>query len=372
MLGEASIPVSRGGSRGRDSSIGSTLLAFFLIILLFVSTGLSPAHAWTQRTNRSETFAGYLVDYSGVTGFKVNDILAYWTVPTIPVSQNSSIVLESIGTDLQSNTGFEIGTSQSSVNGTTHYRAFYAIYPQAQASGPTIITSLKGEVGPGMIVGAEIGRGPTNGTWTVTLLTMTGMFNLLDIFSTSFIDPTPGLTAQYSVERLSDYPLANFTSVVFLEANATINQQDFMLNDVRNIKVNMADKTSGCTLAAPSGTTPSAPAFTVSFLRSTASCPAVTPAGNTQNNNTSNLPIAPLDLRVPFLVGASLVAGLFLSIGVLILTSSVPTFRKRGRSTGRNKTAVSSCAKCGTGLHLGAEYCDKCGTPTGKPAVSPS
>jgi hypothetical protein len=346
--------------RSAKRAISLTIVLFLLPTMLMFFPGR--AGASTVKSVLSDSSAGYIVNYANATGQTFDDVLGYWTVPTIVSTHNATAVLEYVGVDLADGTGIQIGTSQFSQNQSTFYRAFYAIYPE-NFERPVIIKSLAGEVGPGMTVAGEIHRNG-NGNWTLFMLTMDRTFSPIDSFQTSsFAHPTSRLAVEWSVGKTTDLPLANFTRIDFLGSNATVNGHDHFLNDMSNIKVNMADRSTGCSLVVSDGITAPVPSFTVSFIRSGPPCEAAAVP------NTVTVPQPPLNFEIPFIIGGSLVAGLLLAAAVLTISSEgrkrvLHHNGKQDAVTSSSSTGASSitCLKCGSPLHQGGRFCEKCGT----------
>ena len=332
------------------------LTCVLIIIPLTIAMMITPAAAATKNVKTS-TAAGYTIDLSS-TGNVVDDVLGFWTVPTVPASSGQSVVLESVVITSSDGSAIEIGTSQFSSNGAVSYRAWYQASPEA--GGPVHIKELDGKVEPGRTVGAEVHFAGGN-NWGLAIVSGTsGTFP--DRYTTSVVHTGGRSMAGWIVQPEPDTPLANFGTIPFDRTNATVNGIRSPLHQLDNNRVRLYDTTLVCNLADTSDIDTSAPAdiFYVTFVQSAGPC------------NPPPPPPPPLlgNFAILLATGGFLIGG----VVVAVLAFAVVSARKKSASiqmmaqsqlqyvAGPPATPLRSfCSKCGGRLKPEARFCDNCG-----------
>lgn len=234
------------------------------VIALFTgASGLIQAQEMTPRQHRKVSFramhengnaeaynwSGYAVAAATApatpttsTGVKVTTVSGSWVVPTATCTgRQTQYAAFWIGIDgWYSDTVEQIGTDSDCSTGTPTYYAWYEFYPEASyyACSSTGIgrnqppCALK-NLTPGDVITASVVEN-TNGTFTATISAATSKGAALGSFSTVYTPNRQTGTPQLSsAEWIAEapcctnsggtLPLANFGSVTFANATATVN-----------------------------------------------------------------------------------------------------------------------------------------------------
>ncbi len=335
----------------RNLTILFSTILFFLLALSF----LGPRSGVASTVNNLASFkwGGYMADYSNSSSGEIVDSVAgRWIVPSIRASQNASVITEVVGIgplsprfpDL-----IQIGTSQFSQNETVKYRAFYSITPEDQF-GPVRIRALDGHVGPGTTIFAKIAK-VSAVNWTLTIMAMNSSSpSTPSNFSTTLNYHGDQASAEWVVEyppalQLND-SVANFGSIGFLGANATVNGVNQVLDSLPNIRVLLSDATYSCFFADTGDVALDGQSFTVSYVGR--ACPFLKAS-----------------TFLPLLIGGAIVGS-----GITVATVIVAFLALRKKplvdqahhvSSGSLPALGSNCTNCGGLLRPGVRFCESCG-----------
>jgi hypothetical protein len=218
----------------------------------------------------------------------------------------------------------QIGTEQDVINGRTQYYAWYEMYPSGAVAIPMAVH-------PGDTVSAAVTYG--SGAFTLTI-TDTPVGGVAQTFTTTQADPGAARSsAEWVVEAPSSsygiLPLANFGTVSFTGARATINGATGSIGDpawqsAQVQQINMVSQRSGATESATSALDPSGTTFSVNYVSPvavntsrpherhswwwawwrqpdvTATQPAATSPEGTSTASTATAPASTLTTHSPF------------------------------------------------------------------------
>jgi hypothetical protein len=230
----------------------------------------------------SANWAGYAVvsDLNDATSGIVTDVVGQWNVPSVSASRASSFSAVWIGIDgHESSTIQQIGTSQDNQDGVLMYYAWYEIAPD-----PPILIDLN--VSPGNSMSAEVRYiGANQFTFTLNNLT-TG-----DSFSTTETVAAERRSAEWVVEAPSSasriLPLANFGSVTFRGAQATLAGHTGPINDPSwgYTPITMVNRSS---IASPSSLSSGGTSFSVSWETGGTASAQASPTGTTSSSESTD------------------------------------------------------------------------------------
>jgi hypothetical protein len=205
----------------------------------------------------STNWAGYAVTAGAGA---VSQVGGSWVVPTVAtnVSGYSSAW---VGIDgFNSNSVEQIGTDSDYVNGVAHYYAWYEMYPN-----PSVNLSLS--ISPGDAISASVTfTSPNLFGLTITDTTTGAMYSTSKTSSSA-----QRSSAEWIQEAPSSYsgvlPLANFGTINFAGANATVNGSNGPIDNPSGGTVNQIDMVtnSGSPKATTSAFTDSGSSATSSF-----------------------------------------------------------------------------------------------------------
>jgi hypothetical protein len=233
----------------------------------------SPTPPTSSQATTSTNWSGYAAATSlksSQTG-SVSAVSGSWTVPAVTGSGTGYSAVW-VGIDgYQSSTVEQIGTSSDISNGVATYYAWYEMYPNASTT--IAVTSLKVAAGDKITASVQYAAG----AFVLTITDGTQSFTT----SQTVANPRES-SAEWIVEAPSSnagvLPLANFGTVTFTNATATINGVTGAIDDSswKSTAINMVSSrnalealTSALTdTAASTSTTPATPAsssFTVTF-----------------------------------------------------------------------------------------------------------
>jgi hypothetical protein len=236
-------------------------LLFILVTLLAVAIPASaitsavgaPRIPVTQST--SSNWSGYAVETnltnpaSGV----VTDVKGQWTVPTVSSSKGSTYSSVWVGIDGYSDSTVEqIGTEQDWTGGAVYY-AWYEMYPNASYRIPNAIS-------PGDVMVGEVQYNSGKFILTLTDSTKGWTFSITQTSSSALRQSAEWVVEAPWLGRV--LPLANFGTVVFTGASATINSTTGTISSWPYDPITMVD---GKATATPSGLSSGGSSFSVTY-----------------------------------------------------------------------------------------------------------
>lgn len=234
--------------------IAAALALASLLVLLFATPAFaSPTGPRMPGPKRgtSTNWSGYAAEtnLSSPQSGAVSDVKATWTVTTVTPTAMNSWSSTWVGIDGYSSGSVEqIGTEADWYNGTPVYYAWYEMYPKASVT----IRALT--IRPGDVISAEVNYSSSRKSsgFTLTLKDVTTGKS----FSTLMKSNAKRSSAEWVVEAPWSggvLPLANFGTVPFSSASATINGHTGGISDAawQNDPITMVSS-SGHTLAVPS------------------------------------------------------------------------------------------------------------------------
>jgi hypothetical protein len=246
----------------------------------------------------STNWSGYAVsaDAGAVTA-----VSGSWTVPTVTGSGTSDSSAW-VGIDgFNSPTVEQTGTAMDFVNGHAEYSAWFEMFPSAEVTIPSVT------VHPGDTINASVNFNASANDFVLTITDATDG----DTFTTTQSAPNAQRSsAEWIVEAPSSnsgvLPLANFGSVSFTNAQATINGVAGPINAARPNttvnQINMVNGNTGAVEATTSSLTASGSGFTVNFgVAATPPAPTPPPAPSSPTAATVTSLTATVDpfARVP-------------------------------------------------------------------------
>jgi len=241
--------------------VGSILLTIYLVNS---SSFLLHAPRIHIKEGTSLNWAGYAVQtnlkkpQNGV----VTDVQGSWTVPAVSCTSTNSYSAFWIGIDgYSSNTVEQIGTDSDCSSGSPRYYVWYEMYPKYPVN-------LNMKISPGDVMSAEV-KYLGSGNFQLTITdTKTGA-----TFSKTEKSPS---AKRSSAEWIAEapwsggvLPLANFGTIYFSNAKATLNGHIGTINDAawKYDAITMATS-SGTVKAQPSPLSTGGSSFSVTWLRS--------------------------------------------------------------------------------------------------------
>jgi hypothetical protein len=205
----------------------------------------------------------------------VTAVSGSWTVPTVTGSGTSDSAAW-VGIDgFNSSTVEQTGTEMDIVNGHAEYSAWYELFPNAEVTIPSVA------VHPGDTINASV---TYNTVAKDFVLSITDVTDGNSFTTTQSVPSAQRSSAEWIMEAPSSnagvLPLANFGSVTFTNAQATINGVSGPINAARQNttvnQINMVNGKTGAVQATTSSLTASGLGFTVTF-GAAATPPAPTP-----------------------------------------------------------------------------------------------
>jgi hypothetical protein len=205
------------------NSFVATLTLSILLASIFASSTPLVAHAPRIRVKdgTSLNWAGYAVqtDLLNPQNGAVTDVKGSWTVPSVICTSTKSYSSFWIGIGgYSSNTVEQIGTDSDCSSGKAVYYAWYEMYPKFP-------TNLKMTVSPGDVITAEVQY--VNGKFQLTISDFNPTTGKIQSFVTTQKSPN---AQRSSAEWIAEapwsggvLPLADFTTVTFSNAQATLN-----------------------------------------------------------------------------------------------------------------------------------------------------
>jgi hypothetical protein len=220
----------------------------------------------------STNWSGY-ADSAGAGA--VTAVIGSWTVPTVTGSGTSDSAAW-VGIDgFDSPTVEQTGTAMDLVNGHAEYSAWYELFPNAEVTIPSLT------VHPGDTINASV---IYNASANDFVLSITDASDGNSFTTTQSAPNAQRSSAEWIMEAPSSnagvLPLANFGSIAFTNAQATINGVSGPINAARqNVtvnQINMVNGNTGAVEATTSSLSASGSGFTVTFGAATPP-PAPTP-----------------------------------------------------------------------------------------------
>jgi len=231
--------------------------------LYLLSTFLRPFSLPLQvQTLTSTDWAGYSVatDFNSPKQL-VTGVSGSWTVPEVTVSQTDTFSAAWIGIGGQlDKTLIQTGTEHDSINGTAEYFAWYELLPDLSIG----ITTMNVSPGDKITASIELLNSATN-EWAIDIADNTNGQR----FQQNVQYNSPKLSAEWIVERPTIGQdlgtLANFGSVTFTGASATIQGNTGSIPDVSYAQIIMQDRLNRQLVTVSSLSTDGS-SFTVTYL----------------------------------------------------------------------------------------------------------
>jgi hypothetical protein len=241
-----------------------TSLLFILVTLLAVAipasaiTGTAGAPRIPVTQSTSSNWAGYAVEtnLTSPANYAVTDVKGQWTVPAVSKSGGSTYSSVWVGIDGYSDgTVEQIGTEQDWI-GKASYYAWYEMYPNASYRIPYAVSS-------GDTMTGEVKY--DNGQFVLTLndLTKNWTFNTTQTVSNALRQSAEWIVEAPSLGKV--LPLANFGTVTFTGASATLSGTTGTISSWPNDPITMVD---GKATATPSPLSPDGSSFSVTYSTS--------------------------------------------------------------------------------------------------------
>ena len=230
--------------------------------LYLLSTFLRPFSLPLQvQTLTSTDWAGYSVatDFNSPKQL-VTGVSGSWTVPQVIASQNDTFSAAWIGIGGQlDQTLIQTGTEHDSINGTEEYSTWYELLPDF-----SIGINMNISPGDKITASIELLNSATN-EWTIEIADTTNGQS----FQQNVQYSSPRLSAEWIVERPTIDQnlgtLANFGSVTFTAASATIQGNTGPITDFSYVQIVMQDRLNR-QLATVSSLSADGSRFTVTHL----------------------------------------------------------------------------------------------------------
>jgi hypothetical protein len=204
----------------------------------------------TPVSTTSTNWSGYAVETS-LTSPKtgaVTSVSGVWNVPTVTPTSSKSTAYCSVWVGIDgysSSTVEQIGTDSDVVNGKTQYYAWYEMYPSASKN----ITSMTISAGDSISASVQyITSGTHSGQFCLTITDTSRANDSFSIYQT--LASAKRSSAEWIVEAPSSYsgvlPLAQFSTVTFSNATATINGTATAIDSSpwQSAKINMVSRTT--------------------------------------------------------------------------------------------------------------------------------
>jgi hypothetical protein len=230
------------------------------------STSLNWAGYAVEQDASANSTTGEL--YGGTAGV-VTDVQGTWVVPSV-TGEHKSTAYSSVWVGIDgydSSTVEQIGTEQDSVHGKKSYYAWFEMYPNV---GYRILAPVK----PGDTMTAEVSYADGQFTLTITDTPVRGKRGwTFTITQSDFATPAVRDSAEWIVEapssfsggQLQQLPLADFGTVQFSEAQATLGSTTGSVSTWPYDAITMED---GPATATPSALSGGGSSFSVTFSQS--------------------------------------------------------------------------------------------------------
>jgi len=186
-----------------------------------VQTTFRPSGSNAITTVRSLNWAGYAVD-SSVAG-SVTDVKGSFAIPTVSCNANNAFASFWVGIDgFSSNTVEQTGVTANPCNSSfapVGYSAWFEFFPAAPVYASASLA-------PGESVSAEVTFSPSTGIFTTSITVKSGSTTVVTLTHSQTVSGAQSNSAEWIAEAPSVggriLPLANFGSVSFTSASATI------------------------------------------------------------------------------------------------------------------------------------------------------
>jgi hypothetical protein len=268
-------------------AVATVLVAFMAVpVAADTQNAASPQAVQMQgpripiQESTSSNWAGYAVEqgasvnsttgelYGGTAGV-VTDVQGTWVVPSVTGSRKSTGYSSVwVGIDgYDSSTVEQIGTEQDWIHGKKSYYAWFEMYPNA---GYRILAPVK----PGDTMTAEVSYADGQFTLTITDTPVRGKRGwTFSITQSDFSTPAVRDSAEWIVEApsaltgsgLQLLPLADFGTVYFSDAQATLGSTTGSISTWPYDAITMVD---GTATATPSALSSGGTSFSVAFSQS--------------------------------------------------------------------------------------------------------
>lgn len=212
------------------------------------------------KNGTSLNWAGYALETSltNPKNYAVSDVQGSWIVPTVicdPAKNTYSAVW--LGIDGYSDNSVEqTGTSQDCINGQPRYSAWYEMYPKPSFRANVVVR-------PGDSISARVQYNPSSRKFVLMLTNNTT--------GQSFTTSQKSNALRQSAEWIAEapwsggvLPLANFGSVTFTNAQATLNGVTGPISNWPYDAITMTDST-GSAKATPSALSNGGTSFSVTW-----------------------------------------------------------------------------------------------------------
>jgi hypothetical protein len=230
-----------------------TLLALAIPASAATGTAGAPRIPVTQST--SSNWSGYAVETNLTTpaNYAVTDVKGSWTVPTVSRSKGSTYSSVWVGIDGYSDgTVEQIGTEQDWTGGAVYY-AWYEMYPNASYRIPNAIS-------PGDVMVGEVQYNSGQFILTLTDSTKGWTFSITQTSSSALRQSAEWIVEAPWLGRV--LPLANFGTVTFTGASATLNGKTGTISSWPYDPITMVD---GKATATPSSLSANGSSFSVTY-----------------------------------------------------------------------------------------------------------
>ncbi len=223
--------LSGGKAMKRGIIILGMMIALIALLAAFVPAAESNQTAFVPRIHikkgKSLNWSGYAIEYPSLANPQsgvVTDVKGTWVVPAVSSSGSTNTYSSAwVGIDgYSSNTVEQIGTEQDWYNGAPRYYAWYEMYPK-------LSFVINKPVQPGDTINAEVQY--VKGKFQLTMTDVTQNWT----FTTS---QKSGQAIRSSAEWIMEapwsggvLPLADFGTITFSNASATINNHTGTISD---------------------------------------------------------------------------------------------------------------------------------------------
>lgn len=248
------------------------VLRLGLLVILTVVVALATSAAPTVRVlnapripvkeGTSLNWAGYAVEtnFTNPTNNAVSDAKGTWVVPSVAISGNANTYSSVwVGVDGYSDSTVEqIGTEQDWYNGAPRYYAWFEMYPKMS-------WMINKPLNPGDKIAAEVKYVNKQFVLTLTDTSVKGSAFNWSFTTTQKMPQAQRQSAEWIVEAPWSggvLPLANFGTVNFGNAGATLNGVSGTISSWPNDPITMVD---GTATATPSGLSSDGSSFSVTW-----------------------------------------------------------------------------------------------------------
>jgi Peptidase A4 family/Bacterial Ig-like domain (group 3) len=247
----------------------------------------------TINTSSSTDWSGYAV---ATNPGAVTSVSGSWVVPTVTGSGYSAAW---VGIDgFNSNSVEQTGVEMDFINGRASYYAWYEMYPNA----PVTISSLS--VKPGDTINASVNY-LGNGNFTLTLTDGSQSFSTTQHLSNPQLSSAEWIT-EAPVSWFGPLPLANFGSINFTNAQATVNGVTGAITNTSSsawqaaaasiYSIDLVNGRTGAIEAAPTALDSTGEDFTINFCSPPAS---TTPPSSSVATSTTLSGVVNRNYRLP-------------------------------------------------------------------------